>query len=197
MRPLARRLGLRSARAPPRACVRRRQSRASRSRATPGESLPIPQGERARGLIPDPGPRELHHHAPHVGIAGACDPLLATHLPALIEGRRETDQRPELAAVADLAPAKHFRRQDPGTNRTDRADGLEPRGVAASSGARISRERDRSVRTWRSSVSSARRCLGSCAGADARRSGSASRPTVGRLRSELQSQARLGGGRPA
>ena len=56
-----------------------------------------------------PSPRQSHHDAPHGGISCARDAVFMPHLPALIGRQRESDERPQLAAITDLTPPEDLR----------------------------------------------------------------------------------------
>src|SRR4030095_478666 len=94
-------------------------------RSAGGKAALIPLRQRTVGLPSQPAPRQLHHHAPHVRIARPRNPAIALRRPALIQRRRQPDERAELLSIPDLAPPKNLRRQDPGARRPDRPDPLE------------------------------------------------------------------------
>jgi len=93
--------------------------------ATTIKSASRPLRERAGRLMLEPGPRELDHDPSHLRVAGARDPGIPRHLTALRRGRRQADQAAQLPRVANLPPAKDFRRQDPRPDGADAAQGRE------------------------------------------------------------------------
>ena len=106
--------------------MRARATTPTRRRPGPprAEVRAVPLRERALRLVAEPTPRQLDRHVPHVAVARLADPLLVMLRPALVRRRHEPGQRPDLAPVAERAPAEELADQ----HRGDRlAHGPQPR----------------------------------------------------------------------
>ena len=73
-------------------------------------------------LVSQPAPGDLRRHDPHPAIARFADRLVAVRITARVRGRRQTEQRAELATILDLSPAKHFVDKKPRTGPANRIE---------------------------------------------------------------------------